>query len=224
MVCGQTEQYFTFTKSQTKLWKTISVAAKILYLVVANFMRFYTLVSIYHGSISEIRPEPQYLMVAHFMRFYTRYNFLTRVPWCYRGSWCPSSISFWKVRKVLCTLSFRWCFHFHSPYSPILCPSFLSLHLSIQRALGMSHEETLVGQEVGTNGKECQKDPSELSAFNQKVNTMLHKCHYCDKFFSTAGNLKMHVRTHSGEKSKKCNQCDYATSRADHFRVHLRTQ
>ena len=41
----------------------------------------------------------------------------------------------------------------------------------------------------------------------------LNKCNQCDYASSQAGNLIRHIKTHSGEKSNKCNQCDYASSR-----------
>ena len=46
------------------------------------------------------------------------------------------------------------------------------------------------------------------------------KCNHC--VFSGAGNLRAHLKIHSGEKSNKCNQCDYASSQAGSLRKHLR--
>ena len=41
-----------------------------------------------------------------------------------------------------------------------------------------------------------------------------NKCSQCDFAFSRAGDLRRHLKTHSGEKSYKCNQCDFASSYA----------
>ena len=50
------------------------------------------------------------------------------------------------------------------------------------------------------------------------------KCNQCDYASSRAGDLRRHLKTHSGEKSNKCNQCDYASSQAGNLRTHLKTQ
>ena len=49
-----------------------------------------------------------------------------------------------------------------------------------------------------------------------------NKCHQCDYSSSHAGDLRKHLKTHSGEKSNKCNQCDFASSQAGHLRTHLK--
>ena len=40
---------------------------------------------------------------------------------------------------------------------------------------------------------------------------------------SHAGNLRIHLKTHSEEKSNKCNQYNFASSQAGDFRRHLKT-
>ena len=49
-----------------------------------------------------------------------------------------------------------------------------------------------------------------------------HKYNQCDYASIQAGDLRIHLKTHSGEKSNKCNQCDYASSLASNLRTHLK--
>ena len=50
-----------------------------------------------------------------------------------------------------------------------------------------------------------------------------NKFHQCDYSSSHAGDLRKHLKTHSGEKSNKCNQCDYASSGAGGLKRHTFT-
>ena len=49
-----------------------------------------------------------------------------------------------------------------------------------------------------------------------------NKCNQCSYASSQARDLRRHLKTHSGEKSDKCNQCDFASSQAGHLRTHLK--
>ena len=49
-----------------------------------------------------------------------------------------------------------------------------------------------------------------------------HRCNQCGYASSHAGNLRTHLKTHSGEKSNKCNQCDFASVEAGSMRRHLK--
>ena len=49
----------------------------------------------------------------------------------------------------------------------------------------------------------------------------LNKCSQCNYASSQAGNLRTHLKTHSGERSYKCNQCDYESSQANNL-AHLK--
>ena len=50
-----------------------------------------------------------------------------------------------------------------------------------------------------------------------------HPCNYCEKSFSTAGKLKIHVRAHTGEKPYMCNTCQQSFSQFGNLQSHERT-
>ena len=50
----------------------------------------------------------------------------------------------------------------------------------------------------------------------------LNKCNQCNYASPHAFDLRRHLKTHSGEKPNKCNHCNYASSRADVLRIHLK--
>ena len=49
-----------------------------------------------------------------------------------------------------------------------------------------------------------------------------NKCNQCDYASSHAGDLRTHLKIHSGEKSYKCNQCDFASTWAVSLRKHIK--
>ena len=49
-----------------------------------------------------------------------------------------------------------------------------------------------------------------------------NKCNQCDYQSSEAGNLKRHLKMHSGEKSYKWNQCNYTSYRVGDLKKHLK--
>ena len=72
-------------------------------------------------------------------------------------------------------------------------------------------------------------DYASSYASNLRVHLKTHsgeksnKCNQCDYASSDASNLRVHLKTHIGEKSNKCNQCDFASSEEGNLRRHLKT-
>ena len=62
----------------------------------------------------------------------------------------------------------------------------------------------------------CQK------GVNRKLCCMSLQCKKCGKCFSVAGDLKIHERVHTGEKSHECKQCGKGFSQAGDLRKHER--
>ena len=60
---------------------------------------------------------------------------------------------------------------------------------------------------------------SELA---KKSKLKKHSCPHCNKAFSTARDLKKHIRVHTGEKPYVCQRCDKRFSQKVHLTVHMR--
>ena len=75
-------------------------------------------------------------------------------------------------------------------------------------------------KKIGLKGEEILKKKTD-KAINLMIKS--NKCNQCGYASSQAGNLRRHLKIHSGEKSNKCDQCDYASSDAGNLRRHLKT-
>lgn len=49
-----------------------------------------------------------------------------------------------------------------------------------------------------------------------------HKCLVCDKFFTTVGNLNIHLKIHAGEKPYKCNVCGKGFIQSNNLATHTK--
>ena len=74
-------------------------------------------------------------------------------------------------------------------------------------------------KKIGLKGEEILKKKTD-KAINLMIKS--NKCNQCGYASSQAGNLRRHLKTHSGDKPYKCNQCGYAFSQPDHLRTHMK--
>ena len=80
-----------------------------------------------------------------------------------------------------------------------------------QRLLGSGGEQRSGGG-GGGGGPGCQGDQGKK---------MMHHCQICNRGFLNKSNIKVHLRTHTGEKPFGCEHCSKAFRQKAHLLKHM---
>ena len=72
----------------------------------------------------------------------------------------------------------------------------------------------------------CKKYVKNMLQHTQRIHSDKSKsvsCHICGFISDSQGNMKIHEKTHTGEKDKICPHCDYKTPYSQGLKIHIRT-
>jgi len=87
-----------------------------------------------------------------------------------------------------------------------------------------SHEMVAVSQNPSVQQPYANKTPvlNDYSDQMEKLPNGRFKCNICNYEASYASALRIHIRTHFGEKPYKCQYCTYSASTSGNLKTHLR--